>query len=166
MWNMQGYFQWFSRASWCRIVVGLWCQQNSGERLRTWWWCRDHKECHQHYHTRNHFPCHHWSEWRQTPGLYVSTEHKLDTVILKHISNFTIYPTFENSRLLLNQQFSLKHQIKSKILFKVGNVLLKKRKITKKLFTRLYSITTNNKLGVDVFITVIFINWFNNPTLL
>ncbi len=41
------------------------------------------------------------------------------------------------------------NQIKSKsnqILFKVDNILLKEKKISKKLFTRLYSITNNNKL--------------------
>ncbi len=41
------------------------------------------------------------------------------------------------------------NQIKSsQILFKVGNVLLNEKKISKKLFTRLYSITNNNKLYI------------------
>ncbi len=43
----------------------------------------------------------------------------------------------------------LSNQIKSnQILFKVGNVHLKKRKISKKLFTRLYTITNKNKLYI------------------
>ncbi len=37
------------------------------------------------------------------------------------------------------------NQVKSN-LFKVGNVHLKEKKISKKLFTQLYSITNNNKL--------------------
>ncbi len=41
------------------------------------------------------------------------------------------------------------NQIKSnQIIFKVGNVHLKEKKISKKLFTRLYSITNNNKLYI------------------
>ncbi len=36
----------------------------------------------------------------------------------------------------------------NQILFKFGNVHLKEKKISKKLFTRLYSITNNNKLYI------------------
>ncbi len=36
----------------------------------------------------------------------------------------------------------------NKILFKVSNVHLKEKKISKKLFTRLYSTTNNNKLYI------------------
>ncbi len=36
----------------------------------------------------------------------------------------------------------------NQILFKVGNVHLKEKKISKKLFTRLYSITNNNKIYI------------------
>ncbi len=41
------------------------------------------------------------------------------------------------------------NQIKSnQILFKVGNLHLKEKKISKKLYTPLYSITNNNKLYI------------------
>ncbi len=48
--------------------------------------------------------------------------------------------------------FNLTNQIKSIFLFKVSNVYLKEKKISKQVFTRLYSITNNNKLYI----------WFKN----
>ncbi len=38
----------------------------------------------------------------------------------------------------------------NQIVFKVGNVHLKEKKISNKLFTQLYSITNNNKLLFDL----------------
>ncbi len=47
------------------------------------------------------------------------------------------------------EHYAVSNQIKSnQILFKVSNVHLKEKKISKKLFTQPYSITNNNKLYI------------------
>ncbi len=57
---------------------------------------------------------------------------------------------YNNNKLHLFAYMSQlnQNQKSNQILFKVSNVLLKQKKINNKLFTRLYSITNNNKLYI------------------
>ncbi len=82
---------------------------------------------------------------------YNKSNYNVKTLYIKYI----YYPIYINvpNNLYISHKHGLHSvsyvSIKSnQILFKVGNVHLKEKKICKKLFTRLYSITNNNKLYI------------------
>ncbi len=64
------------------------------------------------------------------------------------VVKFSVHTSYVFCRKCTTIKFK-SNQIKSnQILFKVSNVHLKEYKISKKLFSRLYSITNNNKLYI------------------